>query len=239
MNGTRVALLAVVAACALAVWWRHNRAADNHWLSREFIVETTLARLDTPIIVLGDSIVEASTLPRSVCGHPIVNAGIGGASTKSGLGSMISEALNGKQAAVILVSLGSNDAVIPSSVKTYESDYRALLEDLAPLTSRRAILAIPLPEAGFEQSKKLSSSTVKAYNEVLPSLAEETHAIFVPLPAMPDRHTIDGIHLNTEGYKVWDRAVISGLEAAVCNEGESAMSPIKSSKPPNSALRSN
>jgi lysophospholipase L1-like esterase len=140
---------------------------------------------------------------------------------------------------LILVSLGSNDAVVPSSVRTYESNYRALLEDLARLTSRRAILAIPLPEAGFEKSKQLSSSTVEAYNEVLPSLAEETHAIFIPLPAMPDRHTIDGVHLNTEGYKVWDGAVISGLDAAVCNEGASPMSPIKSSKPPNSALRPN
>ena len=51
---------------------------------------------------------------------------------------------------------------------------------------------------------------------ILPGLAEQTRGSFIPLPAMPARHTIDGIHLNAAGYEVWDKAVLGGIEAALC-----------------------
>jgi lysophospholipase L1-like esterase len=167
-------------------------------------------------VVLGDSIVEASTLPPSLCGHPIVNAGIGGASTASDLGSVLARSLGGKQAALVIVALGTNDAAVPFSVAQYSSNYRALLTALAALTPRRAVLAIPPPEAGLEESGKVSTSVVDSYNAALPALAKEAGAQFIPLPDMPERHTIDGIHLNAAGYVVWDRAVSAGIEAALC-----------------------
>ena len=36
--------------------------------------------------------------------------------------------------------------------------------------------------------------------------------LFIPLPAMPERHTLDGIHLNAAGYEVWDKAILQGIE---------------------------
>jgi lysophospholipase L1-like esterase len=33
---------------------------------------------------------------------------------------------------------------------------------------------------------------------------------------MPDHHTIDGIHLNAAGYQVWDKAILGGIETALC-----------------------
>jgi lysophospholipase L1-like esterase len=36
------------------------------------------------------------------------------------------------------------------------------------------------------------------------------------LPAMAQRHTIDGIHLNAAGYAVWDKAILGGIETALC-----------------------
>src|SRR5216683_3133283 len=143
MNGTRIALVGLVAACAWAAWPKREIVIDTQRISRQLVVWRTLARLDDPIVVLGDSIVEASTLPRSLCGHAIVNAGIGGASTASNLGSILSEALDNKRAALVVVSLGTNDAAIPSSVERYRSNYRALLTELAGLTPRSAIAAIP------------------------------------------------------------------------------------------------
>jgi lysophospholipase L1-like esterase len=50
----------------------------------------------------------------------------------------------------------------------------------------------------------------------LPELAEETRSIFIPLPAMPERHTLDGIHLNGAGYEIWDMAILRGIESAIC-----------------------
>jgi lysophospholipase L1-like esterase len=216
MNATRVALIALVAACAWAAWPRKPVIIDSHRSTREFVIRSTLARVDDAIVVLGDSIVEASTLPRSLCGHPIVNAGIGGTTTTSGLGKMLVEALGGKRAAAVVISLGTNDAAMPASVEQYRSNYRALLTELAALAPRSAIAAIPPPEAGLEEAKKVSIAVIDSYNAVLPELAKEARAAFIPLPDMPKQHTIDGIHLNAAGYEVWDKAILDGIESALC-----------------------
>jgi lysophospholipase L1-like esterase len=216
MNGTRVALVALVAACAWAAWPKSEVIFDTHGATRQFVIRSTLARFDDAIVVLGDSIVEASTLPRSLCGHPIINAGIGGASTASHLGSILADSLGTKRAALVVVSLGTNDAAIPNSVEQYRSNYRALLTELAALTPRSAVAAIPAPEVGLEEAKKVSAAVIDGYNAILPELAREARAIFIPLPAMPERHTLDGIHLNAAGYEVWDRAILQGIESELC-----------------------
>jgi lysophospholipase L1-like esterase len=216
MNWKQLALVGLVAACALAAWPRREVIRDTHGLSRQFVIRSTLERVDDAAVVLGDSIVEASTLPRSLCGHAIVNAGIGGASTVSGLGSMLSRALGGKRAALVVVSLGTNDAAIPHSVERYRSNYRALLAELAPLTSRIAIAAIPPPEAGLQEAEKVSAALIDSYNAILPELAKEAGTAFIALPAMPQHHTLDGIHLNAAGYDVWDKAIVGGIESALC-----------------------
>jgi lysophospholipase L1-like esterase len=216
MNGTRIALIGLVAACALAAWPKREVVVDTHRGARQLVIWRTLAQLDDPVVILGDSIVETSTLPRSLCGHAIVNAGIGGASTASHLGSFLSESLGNKRAALVVVSLGTNDAAIPHSVEQYRSNYRALLTELATLAPRSAIAAIPPPEAGLEEAKKVSAALIDSYNALLPQLAKEARALFIPLPAMPERHTLDGIHLNAAGYEVWDKAILQGIESALC-----------------------
>jgi lysophospholipase L1-like esterase len=216
MNATRVALVGLVAACAWAAWPKQSTVIDTHRPARQFVIRSTLARVDDAVVVLGDSIVEMSTLPQPLCGHAIVNAGIGGASTESNLGSILKESLGNKRAALIVVSLGTNDAAIPNSVERYRSNYRALLTELSALAPRTGVMAIPSPEAGLEEAKKVSFATIDSYNAILPGLAEEAGAAFIALPAMPERHTIDGIHLNAAGYEIWDRAILRGIESAVC-----------------------
>jgi lysophospholipase L1-like esterase len=115
-----------------------------------------------------------------------------------------------------VVSLGSNDAAVPDNVAQYSSNYRALLANLVALTPRIAIAAIPPPEPGLEEAKKVSGAVIDSYNAVLPALAERAHASFIALPPMPAQHTIDGIHLNAAGYEVWDKAIMGGIEAALC-----------------------
>lgn len=216
MNWTRVALVGFVVACAWAAWPKRPVIIDTHGPTRQLMIASTLARFDDPIVILGDSIVEASTLPRSLCGHAIVNAGIGGTSTASHLDAILKESLGGKRAALVVVALGTNDAAIPHSVEQYRSNYLKLLKELAALTSRSAIAAIPPPESGLPEAKKVSGAVIDGYNAVLPKLAEEARAVFIPLPAMPERHTFDGIHLNAAGYEVWDQAILAGIKAALC-----------------------
>jgi GDSL-like Lipase/Acylhydrolase family len=217
MSVSRIALVCLVALCGWAAWPKQAVILDTHGSTRQFVIRSTLARVEDAIVILGDSIVEMSTLPRSLCGHPVINAGIGGASTESDLGSFLAESLGNRRAALVVVSLGTNDAAIPNSVERYRSNYRALLTRLSALTARSAIVAIPPPEAGLEEAKKVSLAAIDDYNAALPGLAEEARALFIPLPAMPAHHTFDGVHLDAAGYAIWDRAILGGIESAICN----------------------
>ena len=118
---------------------------------------------------------------------------------------------------MVVVSLETNDQRDQTALSNTRSNYRALLADLAGLTPRRAIAAIPPPEEGLEEAKKVSVAAIDSYNAILPGLAEEARVPFIPLPTMPERHTFDGIHLNATGYEVWDRAIVEGIGSRSVN----------------------
>jgi lysophospholipase L1-like esterase len=211
MNWKRLGIVGLVLiAFACCFWFAKRAPLDTHSRVRQFVIQSTLNRFPNPIVVLGDSIVEASTLPRWLCGHAIVNAGIGGASTTSDLATMLRRSLGGKRAALIIVSLGTNDAGLSRTSTAFRDNYKALLEQMSLLTSRRSVVAIPPVEGNAAMS-----ATIDDFNLILPEIAKETGASFAALPAMPEPHTSDGVHLNAAGYQAWDRTVLQEA-AAVC-----------------------
>src|ERR1700679_1596440 len=219
MNGARlaIAVLAIGALAAGASYFRKEAVADSHRQARQLVVHYTLSRLDQPLIVVGARLAEASTLARTYCGHPVVNAGLNGASTSSDLGSWLIEALDGRRAAAVLVALGTNDALLKHSTRDFETSYAALLTQLAKATDHLAVLGIPSIEVRGRVTAELQKETngrIDAFNVRLPALASDSAATFAALSPMPDPHTIDGVHLDTAGYTVWDAAVLKGVSAA-------------------------
>ncbi len=221
MTGTRIGL-AVLLIGALAVGFsflRKEAVADLHRQARQLVLHYTLSRVDSPIILVGDSIVEASTLPRAICGHPIVNAGLNGASTASDLGTWLIEALDGRRAAVVVVSLGTNDALSGRSTQAFETSYLALLGELQGVTDHLAVLAVPAIDVQGRVTAEMQAAAMKAINEfnaVLPALAAKGGAGFIALPPMQKPHTIDGVHLNAAGYAAWDEAILQGV-STICS----------------------
>ena len=224
VNLRRIGLITFAAGvCAVAaivlIRTMSAPATVDHRRASQQVLYYTLSRVDDPIIVLGDSIVEASTLPRSACGHAVVNAGLNGASTASDLGKWLAAVLESGRAAAIIVALGTNDALMLSpSEQAFAERYGALLGELSKLTTRLAILGIPSVEARervtADMAKEIMASVDKL-NAVLPDIAKRANATFLPLPDMPSPHTIEGLHLNAAGYQVWDKAVMQGT-ALVC-----------------------
>jgi hypothetical protein len=220
MNGARVfiAVLAVglLAAAGLS-YFRKDTSAESHRRVRQVILHYTLSRVEQPIIVVGDSITEASTLPRSLCDHPLINAGLDGASTESDLGPWLLDVLNGRRAAAILVALGTNDALLGHGPQAFEAAYAALLAQFRTATDHLAVLGVPAVEVrgGITASRRDEAmGRIDALNAALPALAEKAGAAFVALPPMATPHTIDGVHLNRDGYAVWDAAVLEGASSA-------------------------
>jgi lysophospholipase L1-like esterase len=179
----------------------------------------TLSRLDQPIVIVGDSITEASSLPRTFCGHAVVNAGLNGAATSDDLGTWLIEALDGRRAAAILVALGTNDALKGRKAEAFEASTAALLTQLKAASDHLAVLGIPSIEVRGRVTAELRDETmgrIDAFNALLPAVANQAGAAFAALPPMGAPHTIDGVHLDAAGYAVWDAAVLRGV-SGVCN----------------------
>jgi lysophospholipase L1-like esterase len=210
------AALAALAIGALAVG-ASDAATESHRLARQVILHYTFSRTEQPIIVLGDSITEASTLPRSLCDHAVVNAGLDGASTVSDLGTWLLKGLNGRRAAAILIALGTNDALQGRKQEEFKANYGSLLAQLRGATDHLAVVGIPSVEVRGRMPPDYQAETMKridAFNAALPALAEKGGATFAALPPMPAPHTIDGIHLDAAGYAVWEDAVLKGVRGA-------------------------
>jgi lysophospholipase L1-like esterase len=223
VNRLRAGLIILVigAAAIFVMWAKKADVVDEHRRIRQLVLHYTLDRTEDPVVILGDSIVEASTLPRSICGHAIVNAGLSGASTTSDLGSWLSQALGSKQAALIVVSLGTNDALVsaPTSKRNFADRYGALLEQLSKLTPRLDILEIPPVETRGRMTAEMhdeAMATINDYNAALPDVAARSGATLVALPAMPRPYTIDGVHLSSGGYQAWGKAALQAA-AAICS----------------------
>jgi hypothetical protein len=224
MNGARpiitvvaVAVLAIGALLAGVSFFRPNTIVDTHRHTRQVILHYTLSRAERPVIVLGDSITEASTLPRSYCDHALVNAGLDGASTASDLGTWLKDVLNGRPAAAIIVALGTNDALQGRSQQEFEANYRSLLAQLKDTADHLVVVGIPSLEVRGRMPADYQAATMRridAFNAALPVLAEKGGATFASLPPMGAPHTIDGIHLDAAGYEVWDAAVLKGVSSA-------------------------
>jgi lysophospholipase L1-like esterase len=221
MNGARIglAVLLIGAMAAGFSFFRKETIAVSHRQARQLVLHYTLSRVDNPVILVGDSIVEASTLPRELCGHPIVNAGLNGATTASDLGTWLIEALDGKRAASIVVSLGTNDALTARSTQAFETSYMALLSQLSKVTPHLAVLTIPSIDVQGRVTAEIQAEAMKGINDLnaaLPALAAKSGATFIALPPMMRPHTIDGVHLNAAGYAAWDEAILKGV-SAICS----------------------
>src|ERR1700680_4162624 len=109
-----LAILDLALTCAAYLYESFRQPTVNvHAQARQFVIQSNLARFPDAVVVLGDSIVEGSSLPS-------------GASTPSDLGAMLAKSLAGKRAALVILSIGTNDAAMSRSLTTFRNNYTAL-----------------------------------------------------------------------------------------------------------------
>ena len=215
MNGVRIGIVASLLLCVWLVWPKGETSAPP----RPLLIKSALKDAKDPIIVLGDSIVRQAQLPRSLCKRPVINAGIDGSTTSSSLDGMLKKAIGDKKAALIVVSLGMNDAETLDSVESYRKNYTALLTALKTMTSRLAVVAISPLEIGKPEVGHRTQQIIDGYNSVLPDIAREAGAPIIALPPMPAGSTSDGVHLSASGNTIWTKAISDGIAATLCPNG--------------------
>ena len=117
------------------------------------------------------------------------------------------------------MGLGTNDALAsrPLAKQIFQSNYDAQLHELSKLTTRLFVLDIPPVEARGRFSpdtQQRIAATIRDYGSVLPEVAAHNGARFLHLPDMAALSTIDGVHLSTEGYHIWETAIMEGVAQA-------------------------
>lgn len=80
----------------------------DHMDVRESIIRFALDGLDNPVVFLGDSLVEMADLPKTICGKPVVNGGVGGAQTSDFM-RLAPKFLKLTKPSAIVIALGAND----------------------------------------------------------------------------------------------------------------------------------
>lgn len=178
-------------------------ASHEHFEARLAIIRSQLSRAKSPVIILGDSIVESATFPNDVCGHDIINAGVG-----IGFFTRYAEIIaREKEASLIVLAVGINDATVfapRDRVDTFRQAYQA------------ALRAIPGPIAVATIAPSTSPSIDPMLIEQFNTVIRETGQPLIDVNKRIEAGmTVDGIHLNPAGYAIWTRSFIEGISRAV------------------------
>jgi lysophospholipase L1-like esterase len=164
----------------------------DHAEVRKFMIGASLAEADQPIVVIGDSITEMAPLPRSICGHSVVNAGIGGI-TIAEASKLAPRLLEHQHPFMIVSALGANDVGSSSA----GSHYAELLGTLGRFSHR--LLAVSVT-SDLETAKQIASAATSADVPYID-------------PQLPIGSKLsDGVHYAAAAYRIWIPALQAEIE---------------------------
>ncbi|MGY3535424.1 SGNH/GDSL hydrolase family protein [Bradyrhizobium sp. USDA 4452] len=188
-----------------------SACAHDHLEARLFVIRSQLAQAGpAPVVFGGDSITEAALLPAEVCGHRVVNAGIGGATAYQY--ALAVRRLDFKAAAFVL-AIGTNDAE-PGNVAEFPDRYRFLSKAVTARSGAVLYAGIPPIEAGTiaEQFDPKSSDEI---NQAIRDYAGRQFIDTRTPLAKLSQKTIDGVHLSPPAQAIWLETILPRLKAAL------------------------
>jgi lysophospholipase L1-like esterase len=187
---------------------------------RQFVVRSTIAQTPDAILFVGDSITEAAFLPASICGHPVINAGLGGADAGSYLSFAKLTFPADLKSPLIIVALGTNDSTSTGAKwgGSLGGSYNTLADFLQTHAEKLLLVGIPPLEMSGALAKAYFDSDFSKKNDaVIRSIAWRRSVGFVDLQtAMAGENlTMDGVHPNPAGYRQWVSAIVNAAEKAL------------------------
>jgi lysophospholipase L1-like esterase len=187
----------------------------NHTDVRIFAIKSQIAQAEDPIVIVGDSITEGALLPSSVCGRKLINGGVAGADTGS-YAAIANDILPEKAIPLIVVALGTNNSSRTAPRHTFAKSYGDLADILMPHATKLMLAGIPQVEmAGAFAKSYFDSDSIDRHDAKIRSIAKQRAADFIDLRSGVGASgmTADGVHLNVAGYRLWNAAILSGIEA--------------------------
>jgi hypothetical protein len=219
-----VAAVCVVTLAFVAVhqMWRHQvRAIHERQLkTRALVLDQRLAAQTTPFMVLaGDSHAELLAWDR-LCGLPVVNIGMSGASVDSFV-ALASRLNFSNRPAAILLFIGTNDLARsrePASISgkaRFRAGFEALTASLGRVAER--VIYVPLlPEqdAGA-RAELLDLSLTSTYRAAAVEACGRTGCSVMPMSGLQASFRADGVHLDLADRRMGG-ALHRQIETTMC-----------------------
>jgi lysophospholipase L1-like esterase len=184
---------------------------------REFVIRSEIAQMPEAVLFVGDSITEAALLPASICGHPVINAGLGGADTGSYLAFAKLTFPIDLKSPLIIIALGTNNSTSIGAKwnSPLAPSYNNLADFLQPHADKLLFAGIPPLEMSGALAKGYFDSDFSKKNDAtIRSVALSRSVGFVDLQAavVGENLTVDGVHLTPAGYREWIPAMVKAAE---------------------------
>ena len=167
----------------------------DHADVRHFTIRTALAEAPPSIVVFGDSVAEMAPIPREICGHAVINAGVGGMTIREAT-RFVGRVMDERGAFLVALAIGANDE---GSARA-GLDFAELIEAVKPLSTKPpvAISTAPSAQIGQQIGEAAAAAGIRFARPELP----------------PGARMADGKHLTAAGYRAW----MPALEAAIAKE---------------------
>jgi lysophospholipase L1-like esterase len=168
-------------------------------------------------VIIGDSITQRASLPESVCGVTLINAGITGSRVSSFVPFAEEMASRGLAPAAIIVALG-----VTNAYSGYHTEFAAsysLLLDSLPAGSPVALATIAPVDLAVGEGKNIRPASIDAANLAILAAAKLRNLQSIRLDQLQNVGTVDGVHLSADGYPAWDDAIMTGFKTALNCDG--------------------
>ena len=170
----------------------------------------TLPQSESDIVFLGDSLTNACEWHEFFRNIRLKNRGISG-DTTNGLLNRIDEVIESKPRKIFMM-IGINDLNQGRNVEVILNTYKIILQSFQDKTSKTEVFVQSiLPLNNQKRPNNGTNNKIIELNAKLKSLAQEFSFHYIDLFSafldennqLDARYTIDGIHLNGQGYLVW------------------------------------
>jgi len=189
-----------------------NKAMKAYYYHKKENFET-FPDTENEIIFLGNSITDGCEWAELFQNPNIKNRGIGGDDT-DGILERLDEVTNSKPAKIFIM-IGTNDLAFGKNVEYIVENYKKIISNIqetSPQTKIYIQSELPTDDAIHNTRK---NSDLIAINNQLIEISKENNLIYIDLFSlfvndqnkMNPKYSLDGLHINGEGYLLWKEAI--------------------------------
>lgn len=180
----------------------------DYYLQKKDIFETLNPKGEVDKVFIGDSITDHGEFQEYFPEEVVLNRGIGEDETK-GVLNRIDEVVS-RNPKEVFIMIGINDIQSKVEQGVYQKNMEKIIHSFDK-NSTKVILQSILPINNQDYNHTISNARIDHFNKVLQNIAEENGIQYIDLNRhfedengqMKKELTVDGIHLNGEGYDTW------------------------------------